>query len=139
MLGTGRLRTRVASSSMLRTGGMIATTAPITSFSTPISGSHGAFRNGASDQWTRILPNGGMLRPRRLGLLRSVLLYAALSMALIACSPAPESSLASCRNSSSSTASMSAPAARPDKAATTSPFVAFSIARRTLAASCLSS
>ena len=68
MLGTGRLRTRVASSSMLRTGGMIATTAPITSFSTPISGSHGSFGRRRLDQRPWILPNSRMLRPRGLEL-----------------------------------------------------------------------
>ncbi len=50
MLLIGILRTRIASSSMSRDGGLTAATAPTTSFSISIGGSHGSSGSGA---WIR--------------------------------------------------------------------------------------
>ena len=139
MLGTGSLRTRIASPSMSRAGGLAAITPPMTSFSTSISGSHGSSGNGA-----RICGRGSCRRAAwraraALAFCAACCCCAALSAASIARRPTPESFFASCRSSASSTASRSAPAASRAKVATTSSFAAFSIALRTLAASCLSS
>ena len=107
----------------------------MTSFITPICGSHGSSGNGARDLRPWVVARGGLPGLQTLGLRRGVLLLGGLaSVSSIAGRLTPESFFACCRSAAASTALRSAATEAAAIDATTSSFAAVSIALWTWAA-----